>query len=707
MAGPWEAFGGTSEPSGMTQDGRPAITVNPIRPDYSNALSSIESGGNYRAVGPQTGKGRALGKYQVMEFNVGPWTEEVLGQKLTPMQFLADDKAQDAVFQGKFGQYVEKHGPEGAARAWFAGEKGMNDPNRRDVLGTTVANYGRKFTNALSGPGVAVAQTAPQMPRQPQAGPWEAFKQPAAPEQPAGPVEQRFGQMQEPANAPALRAGLNQRGLEMNRGPEQPPAAQMATDFANAVPAASQRTSPHVDAYGGQLVSTETFEDDGGNILYRDPQTGEVRPTDQSTQVAIRDPRDGVVKVFNRSDATNESAFTGAARVATGGMMAGAPTVRAALPASNKVLPKASDIISTAKPHYRAFDAAASKIEIPADTARGIVDRIKGAMEATVPEHLAEEVYKSVEKISKGVGPKELPFWNRVEAEMNGLSTSTAGKSIAVDHLRDVKELIGQSSKSADARIRQAAAIATKEINKIIGEVSPEAAKSLKTADEIYSAGKSLQELQRKGDVAGLRAGRAGYGGNAVNTMRQTLSPIVQRAIEGKVTGFKPNEIQAMREIVEGKPGVNAARLVGQLSPTSGLGVIRAAGAGGTAIAAGASGGMALAIPAIGAASNKLATVMTGKQLDKLNALVAKRSPAYAEAVAKAVERFEKAQMELIKGPAPNKLAAYVSASRALSAGLTRDGIQITSGQLLKTIEGPMKGAADSDEPAIPGSPSE
>jgi hypothetical protein len=676
------------------------ITVNASRPDYSNAISSIESGGNYRAVGPQTGKGRALGKYQVMEFNVGPWTEEVLGQKLTPMQFLADDKAQDAVFQGKFGQYVEKHGPEGAARAWFAGEKGMNDPNRRDVLGTTVANYGRKFTAAM--PKVA----APQPTKANFFDQFDGPQQPPAPPPPTA-VDQRFGQMQEPANAPALRAGLNQRGLEMNRGPEQPPAAQMATDFANAVPAASQRTSPHVDAYGGQLVSTETFEDDGGNILYRDPQTGEVRPTDQATQVAIRDPRDGVVKVFNRSEATNESAFTGAARVATGGMMAGAPTARAMLPASNKVLPKASDIISTAKPHYRAFDAAASKIEIPADTARGIVDRIKGAMEAVVPEHLADEVYKSVERISKGVGPKELPFWNRVEAEMNGLSTSTAGKSIAVDHLRDVKELIGQSSKSADARVRQAAAIATKEINKIIGEVSPEAAKSLKTADEIYSAGKSLQELQRKGAVADLRAGRAGYGGNAVNTMRQTLSPIVQRAIEGKVTGFKPNEIQAMREIVEGTAGTNAARLVGQLSPTSGLGVIRAAGAGGTAIAAGASGGMALAIPAIGAASNKLATVMTGKQIDKLNALVAKRSPAYAEAVAKAVERFEKAQMELINNPAPNKLAAYVSASRALSGGLTRDGIQITSGQLLKTIEGPMKGAADGEEPAVPGRPSE
>jgi hypothetical protein len=128
--------------------GRPRITVTP-RQDYSGAISSIESGGRYDLVGPETGKGRALGKYQVMDFNVGPWTQEVFGRALSPQEFLASPQAQDAVFQHKFGQYAQKYGPEGAARAWFAGERGMNDPTRRDVLGTTVADYSRKFTSAM------------------------------------------------------------------------------------------------------------------------------------------------------------------------------------------------------------------------------------------------------------------------------------------------------------------------------------------------------------------------------------------------------------------------------------------------------------------------------------------------------------------------------------------------------------------------------
>src|SRR5688572_5101731 len=98
-------------------------------PAWANAISSIESGGRYGILGPPTRNGdRAYGKYQVMGNNVGPWTKEVLGQSLTPQQFLANPQAQEAVFRAKFGQYAQKHGPEGAAKAWFAGEKGMLNP---------------------------------------------------------------------------------------------------------------------------------------------------------------------------------------------------------------------------------------------------------------------------------------------------------------------------------------------------------------------------------------------------------------------------------------------------------------------------------------------------------------------------------------------------------------------------------------------------
>lgn len=161
MAMPWEMDWGQQ--------------TSPQASPYRDAIAGIESAGSgdYGALGPVTRKGdRAYGRYQVMGANVGPWTEKYLGRRMTPQEFLADQEAQDRVFDGEFGSYVEKYGPQGASRAWFAGEGGMNKPNRRDGLGTSVAEYERKFAGNLP-------QQAPIDPSGPKLGavggqmPWE------------------------------------------------------------------------------------------------------------------------------------------------------------------------------------------------------------------------------------------------------------------------------------------------------------------------------------------------------------------------------------------------------------------------------------------------------------------------------------------------------------------------------------------------------
>ena len=171
--------------------------------DYAGAISSIESSGRYDLVGPATRNGdRALGKYQVMSANVPEWTKEALGRSLTPREFLSSPEAQDAVFQHRFGGYVKKYGPEGAARAWFAGEGGMNDMGRRDALGTSVADYSNKFTKAMgfapeqaeNSPSQIVSGQSPE-PRAGASGNWWD----------ADPVA---GQSQQPAARPDVPAGV-------------------------------------------------------------------------------------------------------------------------------------------------------------------------------------------------------------------------------------------------------------------------------------------------------------------------------------------------------------------------------------------------------------------------------------------------------------------------------------------------------------------
>lgn len=112
---------------------------------YAEAIASIESkgSGNYRAVGPETSNGRAYGRYQVMSFNIGPWTEKHVGRRMTPEEFLNDPDAQDAVFAGQFGSYVEKYGdPVKAARAWF----GFGESDGY----TSGSEYETRFANYIS-----------------------------------------------------------------------------------------------------------------------------------------------------------------------------------------------------------------------------------------------------------------------------------------------------------------------------------------------------------------------------------------------------------------------------------------------------------------------------------------------------------------------------------------------------------------------------
>jgi hypothetical protein len=129
-----------------------------MNPAYANAISQIESGGRYDLVGPATSSGdRAYGKYQVMGANVPEWTAQHYGTALTPDQFLQNKDAQDAVFRGQFGSYVNKYGsPQDAASAWFTGGPLSYGATKSDVLGTTGQKYVDMFNKQLNkGPALA------------------------------------------------------------------------------------------------------------------------------------------------------------------------------------------------------------------------------------------------------------------------------------------------------------------------------------------------------------------------------------------------------------------------------------------------------------------------------------------------------------------------------------------------------------------------
>jgi hypothetical protein len=145
--------------------------------DYANAIAKVESGGRYDILGPVIPKSgdRAYGKYQVMGANIPEWTRAALGKELSPGEFLANPEAQDAVFNHRFGSYVEKYGnPQDAASVWFSGRPMAKAGNSSDGY-NTVPQYIAKFNAALGQPQQQrIPVTASPMQAQAKGGPIQA-----------------------------------------------------------------------------------------------------------------------------------------------------------------------------------------------------------------------------------------------------------------------------------------------------------------------------------------------------------------------------------------------------------------------------------------------------------------------------------------------------------------------------------------------------
>jgi hypothetical protein len=140
-------------------------------------IRKLEGNLNYDQLGPAvvdraTGmEHHAIGPYGIMDYNVGPWSKEVLGVALTPEQFRSSPQAQEAVASAKLGQYAQQYGVEGAGRAWLGGPGNANNPNAVDpVTGMTTGRYGAALASNAKGlpagavPPPAAAQLSATMP---------------------------------------------------------------------------------------------------------------------------------------------------------------------------------------------------------------------------------------------------------------------------------------------------------------------------------------------------------------------------------------------------------------------------------------------------------------------------------------------------------------------------------------------------------------
>ena len=180
------------------------------------------------------------------------------------------------------------------------------------------------------------------------AGPWEAFANQSV-AAPQGPWSAFAEQKVAPVRKQTTSA-----------------AAELTLDFLNQGSAAGQRTTPNINAQMKNFISEDVHENDAGEILYRDPKSGKLVPTDQNKQVALRDPADGKIKIFSRTADTNEGVLSATGRLVGTGMATGAPAARASAPeliqAATRAAPEGTAVTQAAT---RLSEVTGAPVNVP------------------------------------------------------------------------------------------------------------------------------------------------------------------------------------------------------------------------------------------------------------------------------------------------------------------------------------------------------
>lgn len=228
---------------------------------------------------------------------------------------------------------------------------------------------------------------------------------------PSATFSERFQWFPNRENMDALDSGLRSRAAAMTTGPRLSPQQALATDFANQFSAAQQGTTPITSAHQPNLISTDVFQSDAGEVLFRDPATGQVVPTDQAKHVAMRDPADGRVKIYGRSEETDAGPLESVSRILTTGMAAGAPTTRAAMTAPRAVAPRqelieAAERIGVDVPRAAASDQMLTQRVGQAVANHPFGSSMRGAAERAI-EGLGERATETAAALGRGGSPAE------------------------------------------------------------------------------------------------------------------------------------------------------------------------------------------------------------------------------------------------------------------------------------------------------------
>jgi len=346
--------------------------------------------------------------------------------------------------------------------------------------------------------------------------------------------------------------------------------------------------------------------------------------------------------------------------------------------AERATTPTAQELRTAATAGYESPEVAGLSVKAPA--VQSWSDRARATLtEAGLDENVAPKTWKILEKADK--------------APVDAFAT---GKNI--DSLR---KTLGHAASSTEPAERLAASRAIESADDFLSNLSKTdviagdpaaAAATLTEARGNYAAAKRSEAITTAAEKADLNAVAANSGQNVDNAVRQRIKSILQDPKQRR--GYSQDELARMDSIVRGTFVGNTSRFLGNLfGGGGGLGTVVTAGTG--AAAAGPVGAIA---PIFGYGFKKLGNAITAREVAKLDELVRSRSP-FARQVGAPLQDWSMAAQAAEVSPTPRNVARLTVASRNLSNNLSSAGISVSPDDLLRSLQGPMRGAAEDEQP--------
>jgi hypothetical protein len=157
---------------------------------------------------------------------------------------------------------------------------------------------------------------------------------------------------------------------------------------------------------------------------------------------------------------------------------------------------------------------------------------------------------------------------------------SDASRPSRIEDIENMRRLTTRAlPATASPDDRRLSQIMQDQITDYLGNLDDPIAGQLTEARDAYRRSSAASDIAAATDKAALRAASTGSGGNEINAVRQNLRRILDTPRLAR--SFKPDELAAIREIVEGTADQNVMRRLSRFAPSSG-GLASMLGIGGT-----------------------------------------------------------------------------------------------------------------------------